>query len=124
MTLISLSFAPEMEEAILLGKKCCTSRVDKKDENKKPIPPYDVGDQFVVKGRLFEIVGVHRRVIQDVYVSYLSLEGFRDTPDSPAGKQFERFFTDVMGIPRDQWGKPCTVYFFAFAGFGLNGGEE
>jgi hypothetical protein len=112
-----------MEDLILAGKKCCTSRVVKKDGNKKPIPPHKVSDQFVVKGRLFEIVGVQHRVIQDVYVTYLSCEGFRDKPDNPAGKQFERFFTDVMQLPRERWGTPCYVYFFAYAGFNLNGVE-
>ncbi len=125
MTLITLRFASDMEEAVLTGKKCCTTRMVKKyEDTKKVIPPHKIGDQFCVKGRLYEIVGYQRRVIQDVYVSYLSLEGFRDKPDDPAGKQFERFFSEVMGIPREQWGKPCHVYFFAYAGFGLNGEES
>ncbi len=116
MPLITLSFAPEMEEAILQGRKCCTTRFDKKDENNKPIPPYEVGDRFVVQDRLYEIVGVHRRCIQDVYVSYLSCEGFRSSEDVSAGKQFELFFSKYLNLPRESWGKPCNVYFFAYVG--------
>ena len=116
MTLITLSFTPEMEEAILQGKKCCTTRFDKKDADNKPILPYEIGDRFVVRDRMYEIVGVQRRCIQDVYVSYLSCEGFRNTEDTSAGKQFEKFFSDVLNLPRETWGKPCWVYFFAYVG--------
>ena len=49
MALIKLKFSPEMEELVLQGKKCCTTRDEKKGE---------IGDIFRVKDRLYRILQV------------------------------------------------------------------
>lgn len=114
--IVNLKFSPDMEDLVLAGKKCCSTRLIKKDEEKNVIPAYETGDQFVVRDRLYEIVDVHRRCVQDVYVSYLSCEGFRTVDEVSAGKWFEIFFTNILNLPREGWGKPCNVYFFAYVG--------
>ena len=52
MPIISLTFTPEMEDAILSGKKCCTTRIEQKGEP---------GDLFIVKDRIYRILQVNKR---------------------------------------------------------------
>jgi hypothetical protein len=115
--LIPLSFTPKMKKAILEGKKCCTTRVIRKDAKGRIITPrFEMTDQFIVEDRLYEIIGVQIRTIQDVYVSYLSMEGFRDTDEKTASQQFEEFFAKEMQLPKHKWENPVNVYFFAYVG--------
>lgn len=69
MALINLKFSPEMEELILQGKKCCTTRDDKKG---------DTGDIFVVGNRVYRIIEIEEICI-DVGVSFYKQEGFESS---------------------------------------------
>jgi hypothetical protein len=66
MTLINLKFNPEMETAIIEGRKCCTTRDEQKG---KP------GDIFIVRDRVYRILQV-----DDCDLNYASVmakaEGF------------------------------------------------
>lgn len=67
MTLITLAFAPSMEDAILQGKKCCTTRKTKKGE---------VGDIFLVKDRLYRICHIHSCLLYSARDAYYDADGF------------------------------------------------
>ena len=102
MTLINLKFSPEMEELILQGKKCCTTRDEIKAES---------GDVFRVRNRLYRIVGIQ---IDDYEFidRYYNLDGFNsvdeylDTIDkiypeiNPEGDMFIHFFAYVCDVCR------------------------
>jgi len=66
MALINIKFSPEMEELIWHGKKCCTTRDEKKG---------DVGDTFKVDIRLYRIIEIEEICI-DVGSSFYKQEGF------------------------------------------------
>jgi len=68
MALIDLKFSPAMAEAVLDGRKCCTSRRDLKG-----MP----GDTFEIDGKLFRIIDVSRERVADVALNFSRLEGFR-----------------------------------------------
>ncbi|MCK9592811.1 MAG: ASCH domain-containing protein [Methanoregula sp.] len=97
MTLITLRFAPEMEDAILAGKKCCTSRKNKKGE---------VGDLFVVKDRLYRIVHVHHCLLYSVRDAYYDAEGFAYPGD------FQEFW--ITHIGKFDPGQIAHLHFFAY----------
>lgn len=66
MPLIKLKFSPGMEELVLQGKKCCTTRDEKKGE---------IGDVFRVKDRLYRIIQIRVSDLSDIS-NYYILEGF------------------------------------------------
>lgn len=101
MTLISLSFAPEMEEKIFSGHKCCTCR-----REKKGIP----GDTFVVRDRVYRILHVHKTALYSVANFYHTMEGF----SSP--EEFQMFWKSVYGTYTD--GQMVYLHIFAYAGPG------
>lgn len=68
MSLINLKFSPEMEELILQGKKCCTTRDEKKGE---------AGDLFVVGTRVYRIIQINECDLN--YASVMAnAEGFNN----------------------------------------------
>lgn len=70
MALIKLKFSPEMEELVLQGKKCCTTRDEKKGE---------VGDVFRLKGdRLYRIIEIEEITI-GLGSLYYKQEGFESS---------------------------------------------
>jgi hypothetical protein len=97
MTLINLKFAPEMEELVLQGKKCCTTRDEPKGE---------VGDLFVVKNRVYRIISVTRENYSLSH--YFGPEGF---------KTFREFADCIRNIYKNcddihTW----YIHFFAYVG--------
>lgn len=66
MTIINLKFSPEMEELVLQGKKCCTTRDEQKGE---------VGDAFVVGNRVYRILQIDECDLESASVMFHS-EGF------------------------------------------------
>ena len=108
MALINLKFSPEMEELVLQGKKCCTTRDEKKGE---------VGDLFVVKNRLYRIVQIDCIQFVDVLTMYNS-EGF--TSEIEFEDEMMNYYT---GITYDD---EIYIHFFAYVGdwcpqFGVSG---
>ena len=69
MSLIILKFSPDMEQAIIDGRKCCTIRDEPKG---KP------GDLFVVKDRLFRILKIDPGELGEFIFSCYDLEGFTE----------------------------------------------
>jgi hypothetical protein len=66
MTLINLKFSDEMKNATLEGRKVHTIRDEKKG---------DVGDVFVIGGRVYRLIRVAQYDINDVGEFY-DIEGF------------------------------------------------
>lgn len=56
-----------MEELIMQGNKCCTTRDEKKG---------DVGDVFRIRNRIYRIVQIDECLLEDAYVMR-SAEGFK-----------------------------------------------
>jgi hypothetical protein len=100
MTLINLKFSPEMKQALLEGRKCCTSRKTKKG---------DVGDVFVIDGRLYRILHVHMIGLHPLTYVYYDIEGF-ETPE-----EFCKFWENYNQGPVD-WQSEAVVHFFAYVG--------
>ena len=97
MTTIELSFAPEMEEAILSGYKACTTRRTRHGA---------VGDTFVVRGRMYRILHIHSAALISIAHSYYAIEGF----SSP--EEFERFWESAYG---EYWGASSVfIHMFAY----------
>lgn len=98
MALINLKFSPEMEELILQGKKCCTTR----DEVKG-----DSGDIFVVKNRVYRIISVWGDELLNIS-SLFHLEGFYSTDE----------FLDCLYMFYPELDETCDVWihFFAYIG--------
>ncbi len=97
MTLITLNFAPEMEEAILQGRKCCTSRSMRKGI---------VGDLFLVKGQLYRILHIHSCALYSARNAYYDAEGF----SSP--EEFQKFWEEYVGA--FEKADPIFLHFFAY----------
>jgi len=122
MAEVHFGFSPKMEALILSGRKCCTTRVNPKRKKDDTYPPREprckVDDTFTVQGETYRIVSIKTRVIQDVRVSFLDEEGFRQVRDESGkviqtqAEQMIKTFADY-GCPEEMWGKPCVVYFFA-----------
>lgn len=96
MTLINLKFSPEMEQAIMEGKKCCTTR----DE-----PKGDVGDIFILNCRAYRLIRIESMDVNCV-PQYYDLEGF--------DHEFE--FVDILNAiyPYLTIGSTVWVHFFAY----------
>lgn len=72
MPIIKLKFSPEMEEMILQGKKCCTTRDEQKGE---------IGDVFRLKGdRLYRIVDIIE-IEYECIDEYYKMDGFDSVDD-------------------------------------------
>jgi hypothetical protein len=108
MTLINLKFSPEMEKAVMEGRKCCTTR----DE-----PKGKIGDVFRVKGRLY-------RVIQITMCDFLNVlplanaEGF--SSDIKFEIEIRKYYPDIT------YDNKVFIHFFAYIGdwcpqFGISG---
>lgn len=109
MTLITLKFTPDMEEAILQGRKCCTTR----DEQKG-----NLGDLFVVKDRVYRLLQVDRRMHPYECTDFL-IEGFESF--DLLKSELERFYPQVIKTLErfSDIGKPgeeVYVHFFAYVG--------
>jgi len=85
-SLINLKFSPEMEEAVIIGKKCCTTRREQKG---------DVGDLFIVRDRMYRIVGIEDDDL-DYIATWHQLEGF-ETPEGFIDTLLEFYPTIVTG---------------------------
>jgi len=100
MTLIALKFSPDMEDAIISGKKCCTTR----DEVKG-----NPGDMFVVRDRLYQIVDVLPVHVSGEFLrGNFRIEGFKTSFN----------FTDTLSeiYPNLKFGDLVYVHFFAYVG--------
>ena len=98
MTLINLKFSPEMEQAILDGRKCCTTRDEKKGQ---------LGDIFVVKNRLYRIIQIDECDL--IYASVMAnAEGFNTDIE----------FEDCMMDIYPDLSLDSTVYIHYFASMG------
>ena len=97
--MISLSFSPDMEMAILEGRKVCTTR---------RAVYAQAGDQFHVRGRKYQIVDVVEGSLSDISGYYYLLEGFSEP------QEFCDFWARCYGV---QWdgGQIGYVHFFAIA---------
>lgn len=104
MSLINLKFSPEMEELVLQGKKCCTTRDEKKG---------DVGDVFRVKDRLYRIVQVSSYDVSSIAHLY-RLEGFEFIYQFI--KAIEEIYPDIY----DSGDNVVYVHFFQYFDSGCN----
>ena len=97
--MISLSFSPEMEAAILAGRKICTTRREIHGQT---------GDRFQVRGRGYQIVDVVEGGLSDISEYYYLLEGFSEP------QEFSDFWARCYGVRWD--GRQSGyVHFFATA---------
>jgi len=80
MALIDLKFSPDMAEAVLDGRKCCTSRSERKGAP---------GDEFEIEGVRFRIVDVKEEVLAHIGNDWYRLEGV-DSPEA-----FERLWRSL-----------------------------
>jgi hypothetical protein len=98
--MISLSFSPEMEKAVLEGRKICTTR---REIHGQP------GDLFQIRDRNFVIIDVVEGALSDISKYYYLLEGFSEP------LEFCDFWTRRYGV---RW-NGCQngyVHFFASVG--------
>ena len=96
MSLVDLKFSPEMARAVIAGKKCCTSRRERKGWP---------GDEFELEGARFRILDVMALTYNQVCVHLFRCEG---VPDSIAlVTVIERIYGDLS--PET----PLFVHFFA-----------
>ena len=65
-------FSKEMREALLDGRKCCTSRSKKYG---------DIGDTFNVEDEVFRIVDIEPEMLDFITASYHRLEGCRNADE-------------------------------------------
>ena len=89
MTAITLNFTPDMGQAILEGRKCCTSRRSKKGE---------IGDTFgiddgLLRRRTYRIADVHRMSWDHIVSNLYRPEGF-DSP-SACSAYFRAIYPDL-----------------------------
>lgn len=98
MSLINLKFSPEMEELILQGKKCCTTRDEKKGE---------VGDVFRVGNRLYRIIQLTLYDVSEISPLY-RLEGFEHR------YQFLKAIEEIYPEIYDSNDNLVFVHFFAY----------
>lgn len=102
MTIINLKFSPEMEELVLQGKKCCTTRDEQKGE---------VGDLFRVKDRMYRIIQVDESDL--LYSSAMAnAEGFKS--DIEYLDCMSEIYPDLD--PDLVECSPVFIHYFAYAG--------
>lgn len=98
MTLITIKFSPDMEQAIIEGRKCCTTRNQLKGE---------IGDTFLVRDRIYQIVDILYVLTSEISV-FAILDGFSG-PDDYISRLWELYdLTDDTIL---------AVHFFAFVGY-------
>lgn len=98
MTIIKIKFNPEMERAIIEGRKCCTTR----DEIKG-----NIGDLFRVKDRMYRIIQVDE--IDLFYSSAMAnAEGFKS--DIEYLDCMSEIYPDLVEC------SPVFIHYFAYAG--------
>jgi hypothetical protein len=100
LALINLKFSPEMEELILQGKKCCTTRDERKGE---------IGDTFRVGNRIYRIIQVSSHDVSGIAHLY-RLEGFEFRHHFL--KTIEEIYPDIY----DSGDNVVYVHFFAYVG--------
>jgi len=110
MALINLKFYPEMEEQILQGKKCCTTRDEKKGE------PDDV---FRVGNRIYRILQISSYDVSGIAHLY-KLEGFEYR------HHFLKAIEEIYPNIYDRCDNIVYAHFFAYFGracddFGYSG---
>jgi hypothetical protein len=112
MTLINIKFNPEMERAIIEGRKCCTTRHEIKG---------NIGDLFRVKDRMYRIIQVDESDL--LYSSAMAnAEGFKS--DIEYLDCMSEIYPDLD--PDLVECSPVFIHYFAYAGewcpqFGVNG---
>ena len=99
MPIIPLRFSPDMERAVTTGKKCSTVRTERKG---------DVGDVFIIQGRMYRICHVHRAALQSFRDGYYNADGF----SSPA--EFQEFWETHVGPFNPV--QCCYIHLFAYMG--------
>jgi len=96
MTLITLKFSPEMERAVMEGRKCMTTRLKSKGSP---------GDVFLVRDRLYRLLTVqHNHNIEFLRYCYRD-EGFNS---------FQEFKDALLKIYPDAELVPIMVHTFAY----------
>lgn len=98
MPVIPLAFAPEMEELIIQGKKCCTTRRSLHGE---------VGDMFIVRDRIYRICHIHHCCLYSVKGAYYDAEGFT-SPEA-----FQDFWEKTIEPSFDEF-NTVFLHFFAY----------
>ncbi|HIH03746.1 MAG TPA: hypothetical protein HA263_07860 [Methanoregulaceae archaeon] len=96
MKAIELKFNDEMAKAALDGRKCCTSRRERKGWQ---------GDEFEIGGVRFRILDVLRVRAREITRNYHHSEGFADVESCAAALQ--TIYPDVSGEDY------LAVHFFA-----------
>ncbi|TSA54938.1 MAG: hypothetical protein D4R45_03245 [Planctomycetaceae bacterium] len=96
-SVVHFPFSPAMRDAVLNGKKLCTTRYEKKGE---------IGDYFPVDDVLFQIVDIWHAPLYVVHQLLYRLEG-TDSPEA-----FEKLW---RGLHRGHFstGKEYWIHFFA-----------
>lgn len=101
MSPIDLQFTPEMESAILGGRKCCTSRRERYG---------NPGDRFIVGDMIYQIVDVLRVDLGEVAEAYFRLEGFDSV------QEFRDFWNRRYKVPDNAWEMVYVHFFSRFGG--------
>ena len=86
MSLIKLTFSPEMAYAAITGRKCCTTRDEIKGR---------AGDEFEIGGMPFRVLGVLAMRAGDIARELHGPEGFDDIESCSAALQ--TIYPDVPG---------------------------
>lgn len=97
--MISLCFSPEIEMAILEGRKICTTRREIHGRT---------GDRFLIRDREYHIVDVVEGTLSDISEYYYLLEGFSEP------QEFCNFWARCYGVRWDG-GLTGYVHFFAIS---------
>ena len=97
--MISLSFSPEMESAILQGRKVCTTRREIHGQT---------GDRFLIRDLEYRIVDVVESTLSDISEYYYLLKGFSEP------QELCDFWARCYGVHWDG-GQTGYVHFFAIA---------
>lgn len=93
---ITVKFSPEMRQAIYEGRKCCTTRSERKGK---------AGDTFVIGARDYRIIDVQAHWLGEIRDTLFLLEGF-DSPEA-----FEAFWSQHLGEYSEL--QVCYVHWFA-----------
>jgi hypothetical protein len=97
MTLITLSFTPEMEEAIFQGRKCTTIRDEWKGSR---------GDLFLVRDRLYRIILIEDIVYPKELYEFKQTDGY---------ESITKYYADIKSFyPGLKDGDFVSVHFFAY----------
>lgn len=91
MTIINLKFSPDMEEAIMEGRKCCTTRDKRKGE---------IGDLFVIKDRVYRLTDIQEVDSLDIQYCHRN-DGFENVTNymEKLHNLYPDKFKDLMGEP-------------------------